>query len=139
MKIIVDNNVILDVFQNREPFVELSSKVLRLVETKHVIGYITANSITDIYYVLNRFTDKKETYKYMNILLELIEIIDVTATDIKKALHPEVIDFEEELISVCANNSGIDYIITRNTQDYNNSPVPALTPEDFIKKFFENI
>jgi len=139
MKIIVDNNVILDVFQNREPFVELSSKVLRLVETKHVIGYITANSITDIYYVLNRFTDKKETYKYMNILLELIEIIDVTATDIKKALHPEVIDFEEELISVCANNSGIDYIITRNTQDYKNSPVPALTSEDFIKKFFENI
>jgi predicted nucleic acid-binding protein len=140
MKIVIDNNVILDVFQNRKPFVEYSSKVLTLVETKHVKGYITANSITDIYYILNRsIQDKEQVYNYMNTLLELIKIIDVTARDIKKALHPEVIDFKDELISVCANNSNIDYIITRNSSDFINSPVPALTPEDFINKFFENI
>ncbi len=140
MKIIIDNNVILDVFQNREPFVDFSSKVLRLVETNHVKGYITANSITDIYYVLNRsIKEKEQVYNYMSTLLELIEIIDVTANDIKSALHPEVIDFEDELISVCANGSNIDYIITRNTKDFKKSLVPVLTPEDFINKFFENI
>ena len=140
MKIVIDNNVILDVFQNRKPFVEFSSKVLRLVETNHAKGYITANSITDIYYVLNRsITDKKQVYNYMTTLLELIEIIDVTAKDIKKALHPEAIDLEDELISVCANNSNIDYIITRNTKDFKKSLVPALTPENFINEFFANI
>ena len=86
MKIVIDNNVILDVFQKREPFVEFSTKVLRLVETNHATGYITANSITDIYYVLNRsITDKKQIYNYMTTLLKLIEIIDVTEKDIKKA------------------------------------------------------
>jgi predicted nucleic acid-binding protein len=140
MKIVIDNNIILDVFQNRKPFVEYSSKVLRLVETNHVKGYITANSITDIYYILNRsIHDKEQAYNYMNTLLELIEIIDVTARDIKKALHPGVIDFYDELISVCANNYNIDYIITRNTSDFRNSPVLTLTPEDFINRFFENI
>lgn len=140
MKIVIDKNVILDVFQNRKPFVEFSAKVLRLVETNHINGYVTANSITDIYYILNRsIKDKEQVYNYMTTLLELIEIIDVTAKDIKKALHPEVIDFEDELISVCANASNIDNIITRNTKDFKKSPVSALTPEDFIKKFFENI
>ncbi len=140
MKIVIDNNVILDVLQNREPFFEFSSKVLRLVETNHARGYITANSITDIYYILNRsIKDKEQVYIYMNTLLELIEIIDVTAKDVKKALHPEVIDFEDELISVCANGASIDYIITRNNTDFTSSSVPALTPEDFLDKFFENI
>ncbi len=140
MKIIIDNNVIIDVLQNRKPFVEPSSKLLRLVETNHVKGYITANSITDIYYILNRsIKDKKQVYNYMKTLLELIEIIDVTAKDIKKALHPDVIDFEDDLISVCANGASIDFIITRNNTDFTNSPVPALTPEDFLNKFFENI
>jgi len=117
MRIVIDNNVILDVFQNRKPFVEFSLKVLRLVETNHAKGYITANSITDIYYILNRsITAKKQVYNYMTTLLELIEIIDVTAKDIKKALDPEAIDFEDELISVCANDLNIDYIITRNSE-----------------------
>jgi predicted nucleic acid-binding protein len=140
MKTIIDNNVILDVFQNREPFVKFSSSILRLVETKQVKGYITANSITDIHYVLNRFLkDKQKLYKAIDILFQLVDIIDVTAKDIRKAFRPEVDDFEDELISVCAERAKIDYIITRNTKDFINSPIPVITPEDFITEFFENL
>lgn len=140
MKIVIDNNVILDVFQNRKPFVQFSSKVLRLVETKQIKGYVTANSITDIHYVLNRsLKDKKKVYTAMDILLQLINIIDVTAKDIRNAFHPDVRDFEDELICVCAKRTNIDYIITRNTKDFTNLPVPAITPEDFLTKFFKHL
>lgn len=140
MKIIIDNNIILDVFQNRKPFVKFSSKVLRLVETNQLKGYITANSITDIYYVLNRsLENKQKLYSTIDILLKLVDIIDVTAKDINKAFHPKIIDFEDELISVCAERENINYIITRNTKDFIKSSVPAINPEEFITKFFENI
>ncbi|MDK2821768.1 MAG: hypothetical protein PWP31_1733 [Clostridia bacterium] len=140
MKTIIDNNVILDVFQNREPFVQFSSKVLRLVETNQIKGFITANSITDIYYVLNRYLkDKQKLYKVIDILLQLVDIIDVTAKDVRKAFHPGVHDFEDELICVCAERAKIDYIITHNTKDFTNSPIPAITPEDFLTKFFEHL
>ncbi|MCD5406903.1 MAG: hypothetical protein LRZ99_04360, partial [Desulfotomaculum sp.] len=46
MKIIIDNNVLLDVFQNRVSFVQFSSQVLHLVEINQIKGFITANSIT---------------------------------------------------------------------------------------------
>ena|SRR5690554_6166779 len=140
MKIIIDNNVVLDVFQNRKPFVTSSSRVLRLVETKQIKGYITANSITDIYYVLNRFLkDKQKLYSSIEILLKLIDIVDISGKDIKNAFHPGIIDFEDELISVCAKRENIDYIVTRNTKDFLKSSVPAITPEDFITKFFKDI
>jgi len=71
--------------------------------------------------------------------LQLIDIIDVTAKDVRNAFHPDVGDFEDELISVCAERAKIDYIITRNTKDFTNSPVPAITPEDFLTKFFEHL
>ncbi|KKM11029.1 hypothetical protein SY88_10665 [Clostridiales bacterium PH28_bin88] len=140
MKTIIDNNIILDVYQNREPFVQFSSQVLRLAETKQIKGYITANSITDIHYVLRRsLKDKQKLYTAIDILLRLVDIIDVTAKDIRKAFHPEVSDFEDELICVCAERAKIDYIITRNTKDFTNSPVPAITPEDFLTKFFKHL
>jgi len=140
MKTIIDNNVILDIFQNRDPFVQFSSKVLRLAETKQIKGYITANSITDIYYVLNRsLKDKQKLYTAIDILLQLVGIIDVTSKDVRKAFHPGVCDFEDELICVCAQRAKIDYIITRNAKDFKDSPIPAITPEDFLAKFFPNL
>jgi hypothetical protein len=35
---------------------------------------------------------------------------------------------------VLADVSGCDYIISRNDDDFEQSPVPALTPEDFVKQ-----
>ncbi len=139
MKTVIDNNVILDIFQNREPFVKFSSQVLRLVETKQIKGYITANSITDIHYVLKRsLKDKQMLYSTIDIILQLLGIIDVTAEDVRKAFRQDGGDFEDELICVCAERAKINYIITRNTKDFSNSPVPAITPEDFLTLLYKN-
>ncbi len=138
MRIIIDNNVIIDVFQNRKPFVKFSSRILRLAETKQIKGYITANSITDIHYVLKRsLKDKQKLYTAIDILLKLVDIIDVTAKDVRKAFHLGIRDFEDKLICVCAERIKIDYVITRNTKDFTNSSVPAITPEDFLTMFFD--
>lgn len=32
-----------------------------------------------------------------------------------------------------ADSCGADYIVTRNTKDFENSKVPAITPEKFLK------
>ena len=134
MRVVVDSNVILDVLQNRQPFVSYSSKVLRLAETNRIMAYITANSITDIYYILRRFLrDKEKLYTSMETLLQLIRIINVTAEDVRSAFHPYVVNFEGELISVCAEREKMDYIITRNTKDFLESSVQAIAPEDFLR------
>ncbi|SHJ40215.1 Predicted nucleic acid-binding protein, contains PIN domain [Dethiosulfatibacter aminovorans DSM 17477] len=140
MKVIIDNNVILDVFQNRQPFVQHSSEILRLVETNHLKGFVTANSVTDIHYILNKYLkDKQKLYSIMEILLKLLDIIDVTALDVRQALYPGVTDFEDELICVCAKRARVDYIITRNKKDFTQSSVKALTPEEFLKEFYNSL
>jgi hypothetical protein len=45
-------------------------------------------------------------------------------------------DYEDALIATCANRNKVDWIISRNTKDFINLPVPAITPEDFLTKFF---
>lgn len=43
-------------------------------------------------------------------------------------------DFEDCLHDECAVQNSADYIITRNTDDFANSNIPAVTPADFLKK-----
>lgn len=43
-------------------------------------------------------------------------------------------DFEDCLQDECAAQNNVDYIITRNINDFSSSNVPAITPTEFLKK-----
>ena len=47
-----------------------------------------------------------------------------------------VTDYDMELASYreCAKSFRADYIITRNVNDYKESKIPAVAPEEFINK-----
>ena len=52
MKIMCDTNVILDVLLERESFVEDSYKILKLCEEHKIEGFVSASSVTDIFYLV---------------------------------------------------------------------------------------
>jgi len=51
MKVLLDTNVVLDAIVNRKPFYHDAQKVIDLIHENKLEGYITANSVTDIYYI----------------------------------------------------------------------------------------
>jgi len=65
-----------------------------------------------------------------------LTIIDVNSDDIFKALDSEKVDFEDELIVVCAEKTDIDFIISRNTKDFKHSIIKTIEPEMFLRDHF---
>ena len=53
--------------------------------------------------------------------------------DIVNAVESDMSDYEDAVIAATAKRNRIDFIITRNTKDFKESPVPALTPSQFIE------
>jgi predicted nucleic acid-binding protein len=51
MKVLLDTNVILDVLASREPFLASAAAIFALAGEKKLMAYVTASSITDIYYL----------------------------------------------------------------------------------------
>ena len=51
MKLVFDTNVILDVLAKREPFFGDSLKALDFIARKDVSGAITANIVTDVFFL----------------------------------------------------------------------------------------
>jgi hypothetical protein len=41
-------------------------------------------------------------------------------------------DLEDALQAAAAVAAGVDYIVTRNTADYRQSPIPAILPAAFL-------
>jgi predicted nucleic acid-binding protein len=136
MKALIDTNVIMDVLMNRDPHIEYSAPFMRLCG-QGVTGFITTNQTTDIFFLLCRQgKTEPEAKNILRTLVDNLTLIDVPAKDIHIALDIPMSDFEDALIAQCAKKMKIDYIVTRNNDDFKDSPVPALSPSDFMVKFF---
>lgn len=134
MKILMDTNIIIDALTGREPFRESAEQIFMLAANMIEDMYITANSATDIYYLIRKHLHNTEQVKStMSKLYQLFGILDVTAKDCQDALLSDTKDYEDAVISCCAKRNHMDYIVTRNIKDYEKSKVKALLPEDFIK------
>lgn len=71
-------------------------------------------------------------------LCDFMEIAGIEKQQLVEALTNEVFgDMEDCLQTECAKSAGADYIITRNMDDFTGSPIPAILPEDFLKKLDE--
>ena len=134
MRALIDTCVIVDALQNREPFSEDAQKIFYAVANKQTGGYITAKSITDIYYLTHRAThNDADTRKILNTLLSLFDILDTTSLDCRKALSSEVSDYEDAVMCETAMRCDIDCIVTRNIKDYGKSEVTVYSPADFLE------
>ncbi|MGN0578042.1 MAG: PIN domain-containing protein [Ruminiclostridium sp.] len=135
MKIMVDTNIIIDVLLEREPFVEDSCKLLTLCEEHKIDGFISASSVTDIYYLVRKYTHSTElAYKAIGKVLEIVKVCSVTNNEVISAFQKKAKDFEDCLVAVCAASIHCDYIVTRNIRDFEGFDVPAISPRDLLNR-----
>ena len=133
MKILIDTCVIIDALQARKQFNEDAEKVILAVAQNKCEGYITAKSVTDIYYLIHRCTHSdSETRNIISKVLMIINILDTTGIDIKKAMLSEMSDYEDAVMVETALRENVDLIVTRNIKDFVKSKVKVKTPKEFI-------
>ncbi len=134
MNVLIDTNVVLDAMLSRSPFGEAAQKLFIMAAEEKINAHITANSVTDIYYLLHKHLhDKERCRQEIRKVLTLFSVIDVTGSDCEKALELTMGDYEDALLATCAKHAKMECIITRNNKDFGGSPVRAILPDDFLK------
>jgi hypothetical protein len=68
-------------------------------------------------------------------LLEDFAIHGATSTTIKDVLRWGLTDLEDALQAAAAQTAAASFIVTRNVKDFKFSRVPALSPDEFLKRF----
>lgn len=136
MRIMLDTNIIIDVLLEREPFVDDSYRVLKLCEEHQMDGFVSASSVTDIYYLVRKYSHSTElAYKAIGKLLEIVKVCSVTNNDVLTAFQIKARDFEDCLVATCANSIRCDCIVTRNKKDFEEFDIPLLTPSELLQRF----
>ena len=132
LKVLIDLNIVLDVLQRREPFYDMSAGVLAAAETGMVEGWITAHSLTTLFYLLARYQSAERARVALTDLLTFLSVAAVDHVVIEQALNLPYPDFEDAVQMMVAVRSGVQYLVTRNVRDYRMGPLPVLQPVELL-------
>ncbi len=138
-KVLIDTDVILDFFFDRQPFSEYSAQVIGLCETSQIIGFVTPVIYSNVYYILRQTAPHNKVIEHLKQLLMITEVLLMDKEVVSNALNSGFKDFEDSLQNFSAMKNGqIDVILTRNLKDYSKSEIGVLTPESYIKSIIAN-
>lgn len=134
-RVLIDTNVILDIGLKRQPFFESSSELFYLIDQNKIAGFVTATTITDIYYISKKETTSETAINFISGLLGIVDIIGVDKEVVIKALKSGMKDFEDAIQVSAAEYNEISIIVTRNKADFNDCGLEIFTPAEFLKTF----
>jgi hypothetical protein len=140
MRLLLDANVILD-----SPILEkaglprdgkaASERVIDLCDRQIHHGLAVWHTLPIISFYHRRQKTEAERASMMDGLLDVFEVPMVGHPDAIKWRSLGTADFEDALQVAAAIAGHADRIVTRNVIDFAGSPVPAMTPEEFLRIF----
>ena len=129
-----DTNVILNAAMGRDGS-EMAQELIQSVVDGDITGMVTANSITDIHFIVKkRLGDEKARLVVYNVLA-LFDIASVDGDACSIALNTEMKDYEDAILAVCAAREGADYIATNDEGliAEKGCPIAALRPDEILR------
>ena len=136
MSVFIDTNVVLDVMLRRDVFYPASRAVFDIVEANDTSAFVSAVSMTTIFYILRKFKQNiADVYSLMDDLSALFTIAPVTESTITDAMALRWKDFEDAVQFMSAQGVGAECIVTRNKADFESFGIPCLSPSEYIRPF----
>ena len=132
MKILIDSNVALDVLLRRGAFYASALRVFGLARGGYEV-FVSASTITDIYYIIRKLKQSKEfALASIKNLLAMIDVASVSGNEIRLAANLDWGDFEDAVQYAVGESIAVDYVVTRNKADFASAALPVVSPDELL-------
>lgn len=132
MRLLLDINILLDVVFQR-PGEPGTSQVIARCGREHG-AWLAWHSVATLAYLVERQRSAAEARDFLRSLLMWADVAVTQRSDALQALDWPMPDYEDALQATAALACDAKVILTRNVRDFKGSPVPAMTPEAFMRR-----
>ncbi len=135
MKVLVDTNVLLDFLLEREPFKKDAEELFAAIDSGQIIGYITATTLTDIFYIARKHTRSLELAREaVSSTLETMTICPINRNVLEAVFTSGLTDFEDAVQIYGAIAQNLDAIVTRDAKGFVSSTIPVYSVQELLKR-----
>ncbi|MBX0331249.1 PIN domain-containing protein [Oscillochloris sp. ZM17-4] len=134
MRVLIDTDVVLDLVLKRAAFYADAFALWQAGDQGRYERYIAAMTPINAYYIARKMLGAADARQAIGDLLAATRICAIDDQVVRAALGSATADFEDAVQIAAALHTGLNIIVTRNTDDYTASPIPVLTPAQFLTR-----
>lgn len=135
MRVLFDTNSLLDIGLAREPFAGTSFACFVAVwEAGESPCKLPPHSLATFFNIIAQACGTDFAKTAIMDLIAVTEIVPFGHETAQRSLNLHFDDFADAMVAAAAEASEIDFIVTRNGDDFKKSPVAAPSPEAFQEK-----
>lgn len=134
-RILIDQNVMLDVLLERMPHFTDSALVVELIAEDQVEGFLSGASIDTMAYLLATHHTSARINGILRFVRLKFKIASITESIIDESLAAGWKDLEDSIVYHSAKSAGCTAVITRNVHDFKSKGkdgLLVLTPTDYL-------
>jgi predicted nucleic acid-binding protein len=132
--VLLDINVVLDVFLARDPWLADSSAAVQAGLDGKLTLHLSAASLPTIFYLVRRNADLARALAVVKECLRTFAVVPVDRRTLELAATLPGSDFEDNLQIACASLAGLDAIVTRDPGGFAGSAVAVMTPAELLAR-----
>jgi predicted nucleic acid-binding protein len=135
VRVLVDTNIVLDFLLQREPFSQDAELLFQAIDSGQVVGYVTATTLTDIFYISRKHTlSIEQARQAVSETLTVMVICPVNRAVLESAFKSGLADFEDAVQIFCAVEQGLDAILTRDAKGFLSSSIPVVSIQELWQR-----
>jgi hypothetical protein len=119
------------------PHYHASEEVLHRARAGEYEAVLPGHAITTLHYILEKWSSAQLANQTIDGLPADFIIHSSDKTNFQRARQLPLKDFEDAVVACVAEATGSEYLVTRNVPDFTGSPVPAMTPTEFLETLAE--
>ena len=131
---LIDNNVLIDLALDRKPHSLDAEELLNRIQQTATPAFVAWHSIATLFYVVNRDVDRNAALIFIERLTNILTVVPTGSDALRYALSLPMRDFEDAMQVAAAHTAGAAHIVTRNTRDFTDSPIPAIAPAQALRE-----
>jgi predicted nucleic acid-binding protein len=136
IKVFLDTNIILDVFDDKRLYHSESFHLHKLIEDGLISGFISESVVTITDYILQKSMSKNSRIQLLDELLNLIEMLPCNNYIFEKAIKNNFDDLEDAILYQIALENRLNYFVTNDfaaIKKLSSPLLPVITSKNIIK------
>ena len=134
IEVMVDADLILEAFINRESFVSDPEEAFELLQSHGIQGYILELGLEKIRLIISTLASDRIAEEFISVIGESIKVCPVNTSLIQQARSFNIIDFESALEVTYAIHNKFGAILTHCTEMFEGEIFPKLTVNDLLQR-----
>ncbi|MDD5672624.1 MAG: PIN domain-containing protein [Chitinivibrionales bacterium] len=130
-KVFIDSDIILDLIQEREYYSD-AVRLFTLVEENKIKAYVSPLIFANLFYILRKQESAKFALHVLVRLKALVRVLTINEKTIELALSSGFKDFEDAIQYYSALEENIEYLVTRNKDDYKKSGIIICNAKEYL-------